>query len=225
MTSTPTLAPPSPVSTPSAVLKEVSNFNVADFEELLGSDHASWAQQCHAVSLQAAKALNQRYRTTFRVARGRVFEVTSQHSWLVLGQENTAPNCYDPNDLVLDLTLWSYLGKEITPVNYVDRAGAWPHEPQGGEGDIFEHMLPECEDGEIIELTPEVPFSPEARQFLNNMSELDLKGWLHLANAPVHGWPAREIFTAMYQTERIRPLIPVDIIGMATDLNPKGLYW
>lgn len=225
MTSVPTLAPPSPVATPAAVLEEVSDLTTAEFEQLLGSDHTSWAKKCHEVSLQAAKALNQRYGTTFRVARGRVFELNSQHSWLVLGQADTAPNCYDPDDLVLDLTLWSYLGTSVIAPNYVDRAGAWPHEPQGSNGDIFDHRLPECEDGEIIELTPDAPFSPEAHQFLNSISELDLKGWLHLASAPVSGWPAREIFTAMYQTPRLRPLVPIDIIGMATDLNPKGMYW
>jgi hypothetical protein len=46
-----------------------------------------------------------------------------------------------------------------------------------------------------------------------------------LANAPVEGWPAREILTAMAATPRLAACVPIDILGMVTDLNPKGLYF
>lgn len=44
-------------------------------------------------------------------------------------------------------------------------------------------------------------------------------------HAPVGGWPSGEITKAVYQTEALSALIPIDRVGMHTDLNPEGLYW
>ena len=38
-------------------------------------------------------------------------------------------------------------------------------------------------------------------------------------------WPAGPILTAMAETRGLKALIPIDILGMNTDLNPGGLYW
>ena len=42
---------------------------------------------------------------------------------------------------------------------------------------------------------------------------------------PVGGWPAGEIFEAMTHTKGLEALVPIDLLGMLTDLNPDGLDW
>lgn len=65
-----------------------------------------------------------------------------------------------------------------------------------------------------------------AREFLEMAAPqgLDRDGWHALAHAPVLGWPSDEIIAAMYRTPALKLLPPIDIVGMATDLNPGGLY-
>ena len=40
----------------------------------------------------------------------------------------------------------------------------------------------------------------------------------------MEGWPSREIIAAAYADDRLRVLIPIDIVGMLTDANPGGLF-
>jgi hypothetical protein len=40
----------------------------------------------------------------------------------------------------------------------------------------------------------------------------------------VEGWPAAEIIDAIYNTPELTTWVPIDIVGMLTDRNPKGLY-
>lgn len=60
--------------------------------------------------------------------------------------------------------------------------------------------------------------------FLELLGPLDLAGWAQLLHAPVGGWPAREIIAFAYRTKRLSALIPIDVVGMATDVNPNDLY-
>jgi hypothetical protein len=40
----------------------------------------------------------------------------------------------------------------------------------------------------------------------------------------MEGWPSSEIIAAMDDTDELRALVPIDILGMVTDRNPGGLY-
>jgi hypothetical protein len=68
--------------------------------------------------------------------------------------------------------------------------------------------------------------SPMAEDFLQRCSPvgLDRRGWHFLANAPVGGWPSREIIGAMADDRRVSVFVPIDVLGMLTDRNPSGLY-
>lgn len=182
-------------------------------QNVLG-DLAPWAYQCHAASLKLVQS--GLLGGPSRVARGTCTGVPGQHSWVVIGTD-----CYDDDAIIIDPTLWSY-------DDYV--GGVWVttyregrHHPFG-KGSIWNWGRPDNAVGPIIELTPKEPFSDEARLFLNMLGPLDRKGWGILAHAPVQGWPSREIFEAIYHTEGLAGIVPIDIIGMVTDLNPEGLY-
>lgn len=55
---------------------------------------------------------------------------------------------------------------------------------------------------------------------------LDRQGWYTVGNAPVGGgWPARAIFEAMAADPVLVAYVPIDVLGMLTDLNPGGLYF
>jgi hypothetical protein len=45
-----------------------------------------------------------------------------------------------------------------------------------------------------------------------------------LRGAPVEEWPSGEIFAAMSRDPMLAAWIPIDILGMTTDLNPNVLY-
>lgn len=175
-----------------------------------------WAYDCHSASLALVKSGKL---GTCRVARGSCTGVRGgQHSWVVLGDD-----CYDDDAAIVDPTLWSY-DDSVTGVwtgGYCDGR----HMPFG-KGSIWKWGRPDhpVGGGEIIELTPEEPWSESAKVFLNLLGPLDRRGWAVLAHAPVEEWPAREIIGAMYQDRRLAPLLPIDIVGMVTDLNPGGLY-
>lgn len=188
------------------------SFTAADFEYAVGRPLADFAGQCHAASLALVKsgALGK-----CRVARGTCSGVGSQHSWVVIGW-----NCYDVRATVVDPTLWSY-DPSVAGV-YVGAAGDRPHRPHGS-GSIFDYGRPGPPVGRIIELDADL--SPGARDFLDMVGPLDRAGWSVLAHAPVGFWPSGEILAAMYRHPDLAALIPIDIIGMATDLNPNGLYF
>lgn len=199
-------------------IKELKALDVSDYESAIGFEKPEWAQQCHAVSIALVKSglLKDLTGTNGRVTRGSTRGVAGQHSWVVLGDK-----CHDPRVPVLDLTLWSY--DPGAPTVYADAADKRPHRPHG-HGSIFQWGMPQHGGGETIELTPTTPLGPSARQFLSMLGPLDLKGWSTLAHAPVLGWPAKEIVSAMSDTKILSAFVPIDIVGMLTDRNPCGLY-
>jgi hypothetical protein len=128
-------------------------------------------------------------------------------------------DCYDKNATVVDPTLWSY--DETVEGIWTGKASERPHDPFGA-GSIWQWGRPNEATGEVITLDGE--FSSAARVFLDMLGPLDLEGWSVLAHAPVEQWPSKEILAAMYRDKRISARIPIDIVGMATDENPRGLY-
>jgi len=188
--------------------------NVTDLKkqakEILGP-LKGWKHDCHAASVRLVKM---GFGT--RVARGWCDGVRGQHSWVVMGDD-----CYSHKALIVDPTLWSY--REDVKGIYVGNVQKYGHIPHG-HGSIWEAGKPTRGNGPIIKLTPEKELSAAADVFLDLLGPLDFQGWNQLANSPVGGWPAKEILTAIYQTKDIRSTIPIDIVGMVTDLNPHGLY-
>ena len=172
-----------------------------------------WANQCHGVSLALLRT------GEFgpgRIARGTCKYIVGQHSWIVLG-----PDCYDENATIVDPTLWAHT--ETQHGIFIGRNRQWqqPH----GAGSCFSVDQPSRHDGEIIELTPVTPLKPSTQSWLSILGPLDIRGWMEVAHLPVEDWPAGPILTAMAETRGLKALIPTDILGMNTDLNPGGLYW
>lgn len=175
----------------------------------------SWAQQCHAVSLAIVRS-GLLTTSDARVARGAARGVFGQHSWIVLGTD-----CYDPRAELLDPTLWSY-DHARSPLLLVTDMTRETHRPHGF-GSIFGCGMPCSGGGEPIELDP-ASLDADARSFLRLLGPLDIRGWMQLLHSPVGGWPADKIVAAAYADQRLRALIPIDLVGMLTDLNPEGLY-
>lgn len=169
-----------------------------------------WHHNCHGASFAIVNAKL----WTCRVARGMCKNVGSQHSWVVMG---TDP--YDAEADILDPTLWSY-DDEVVGVlaSSMERGLHTPH----GAGKIWEWGKPSAAVDEPVELEPpDGEWSGDAKLFLELLGPLDWKGWATLASAPVEGWPAGEILSALDKT---RPLVGIDIIGMTTNQNPGGTY-
>lgn len=187
--------------------------------EIIGAPFENTAHSCHAVSLAVVKAKAQTDPAWAgaRVARGTCEGVIGQHSWIVIGAD-----VYQPGLPLVDPTLWSY-NKAVAGVYHGVTDNGW-HVPHGGAGDIWEWGRPAYPKQAPIPLTPKGELSSDAQLFLELLGPLDRRGWMTLADAPVAGWPAREIIAAMYDTPEIRALIPIDRVGMLTDYNPAGLY-
>lgn len=181
--------------------------------EALDGDLEPWAAQCHAASLKLVKS--GLLPDTARVARGTCPPVFAQHSWVVVSGD-----CYDPDAFVIDPTLWSY--DDTVEGIWVGYANERPHRPHGS-GSIWEYGSPQHNGGVTIPLNRE-GLSNIAKVFLELVEPLDAKGWSQLVHAPVGGWPSAEILTRIAETPGLAVLIPIDIVGMATDLNPQGLY-
>lgn len=193
----------------------MKKISVKQVEEAWGRPFATTAHQCHAVSLAIVKA---KIVPNGRVARGAANGVGSQHSWVVAGDD-----VYDPTAWIVDATLWSYRDDVEGVVTTFNIMGGWRHTPHG-YGSIWDWGQPTAGGGKPIELTPHDELSRAARTFLDLLGPLDMQGWMQLAHAPMMGWPSSEIVAAMYDTEFLRALIPIDIVGMLTDRNPQGLY-
>lgn len=123
--------------------------------------------------------------------------------------------------------------RNYDPVAQVDRrrerlaAPVWPgrHLPDGGFGLIWNWGRPSPATGPAVKLTPTVPLSRDARNFIDMLGPLDEHGWATLVSrAPRGGWPADEIIAAMDDTEKLAARVPVDRLGMWTMRNPGGLY-
>lgn len=180
--------------------------------QALDGDLSAWAHQCHAASLRVVRS---GLLAPARVARGVCRGVGGQHSWVVLGDD-----CYADDALIMDPTLWSY-DPSVEGV-WVGSAREGLHVPHG-KGSIWDWGRPKPPEREVIPLSPLKPWSPEAEAFLSLLGPLDIDGWHVIANAPVEGWPAREVFEGMMDSG-LAELIPVDVRGMVTDRNPSGLY-
>lgn len=189
--------------------------------EIIGIPIEFWVGSCHEVSLALVRA-GKLGRS--RVARGVSPGIASQHSWAVAGD-----NVYDSNAVIIDATnprhhtLWER-GKAITPILVTDTGTGRSHHPHG-YGSIWEAGKPYHHGEADVTLTPQEPLSRQAQRFLAILGPLDQRGWAQLAHLPVGGWPAKEIISAMADTEQLAALIPIDIVGMVTDRNPRELYW
>jgi hypothetical protein len=191
---------------------------VADHEKVamkIGVPSANWGGTCHATSLAL---LRSGLVGRGRIARGWSAMIHSQHSWIVLGDD-----CYDKDAVVVDPTFWPTVKPEHEPLILVDYAANLDRAPHGA-GLIYHAPVPKAGDGPVIELTPVKPLSREAADFLRMLGPLDRRGWAMLVHSPVEGWPAAEIITACVDTRELAALVPIDIVGMLTDRNPKGLY-
>lgn len=176
-----------------------------------------WAHNCHAVSIALVKAKVFGYS---RVARGVCKDsgLALQHSWIVLD-----PDVYRPSAPIVDPTLWSY-DSSVQGIWVGSIARGKRHRPKG-MGSIWKYgHPPNCSPADAIRLTPSFQLSPLAQYFLKLLGPLDRRGWMMLADGPMQGWPAGEIVLAMLETPALRSDVPIDIAGMLTNLNPKGLY-
>ena len=191
--------------------------DVAGIAAEIGRPATEWANDCHRISLAVLRT--GRFGPG-RICRGWAPGIGSQHSWIVLGD-----NRYDLDATIVDPTMIATGGppgrEAVILVGTAAKLGHRPH----GYGLAWNAPMPEAGDGTPIALTPTAALSREAREFLDSLGPLDLKGWMGVAHLPVMGWPAGEIFAAMNDTRPVLScLIPIDILGMTTDLNPKGLY-
>jgi hypothetical protein len=188
-------------------------FTVEEVEKAIERPMADWARDCHSVSLAIVKS----GLVEGRVARGVCSGVGAQHSWVVVGDD-----CYDHDAQIIDPTLWSY--RDDVEGIWTGSIGHGWHAPHGA-GSIWAWGRPTPFGGEPISLTPSTPLSKDASAFLALIGPLDRDGWAYfVSNAPVEGWPAAEIISAVADTKRLAHFIPIDRLGMLTDRNPGGLY-
>lgn len=188
--------------------------SVADLEAAISVPFEKWAHQCHGIS--SAIVSSEVLGVPCRVARGTCPGVGGQHSWIVLGMD-----CYaDPVDII-DPTLWSY--REDVEGVWAGSSSTFGHRPHGA-GSIWQYGRPGPAVGDVITLAYDEDLGDLACSFLDMIGPLDRDGWAVLAHAPVGGWPAAEIIEAMARTPKLRMLVPIDTIGMLTDLNPGGAY-
>ena len=178
----------------------------------IGVPFSEWAQQCHAVSLEIVKS--DLIEGPRRVARGYCHGVGGQHSWIVCGN-----NCYAKDAEIIDPTLWSY--DDTVEGIWFGTAEDGRHHPDG-EGSIWEWGRPKYKGHVPIVLEG---LSKAAQSFMDLMGPLDIDAWqVLLTQAPVQGWPAAEVYAVAAEHPDLKCLIPIDRIGMLTDLNPGGLY-
>lgn len=191
-------------------------------EELTGIPFSDWYHDCHSASLQVVRT---GVFGNARVARGWVSGILSQHSWIVIGeapQFAERPDPWDTDAVVADPTLWSYQGAE--PYVHFSKNTMKTYAPHG-TGSIWACGHPDnCDPANAVELDWKQPPSGAAQVFTEVLGPLDQNGWVQLAHYPVQGWPAGEIIGAIADTFG-EVNIPIDVLGMTTDRNPKGLYW
>lgn len=183
------------------------------------------SKNCHATSIHIVASGV--FGPEARVARGTHHAVVGQHSWVVIPgitRNERVPLVYDIHATVIDATLWSY-DRHYDVIAVVENLfDEWvPH----GFGSIWTFGPPrkvEIADPRFAIGLDREGLSPEAVQFLDTFGPYDAYGWMRLFSSPMMGWPSQEIITAAAQDPVLRPLIPIDIVGMLTDLNPGGLY-
>lgn len=191
-----------------------SGFDVAKIEAVIHRPFADWAHDCHSVCLAI---LNAGFVPGGRIARGSCRGVFGQHSWIVDG-----PDVYDRDARIVDPTLWSYRD-DVDGIVVAHPDDKYQHRPMGS-GIIWQYGRPPYAIEDPVELTPpDGGWSRDAEQFLKILGPLDHAGWRALFRSPVGGWPAGEIIRQAYLTGWAA-FIPIDIVGMTTDLNPFELY-
>lgn len=188
---------------------------VHSISEKLGIPRERMTHQCHSISIAM---LNAGMVPGGRVARGSARGVAGQHSWIVVGHP------YDASAQIIDSTFWSYR-HDVSDVWFGTLVSGL-HHPHGWAS-IFDSPPPifRSDGGEEIRLDG---LSNRAEGFLKLLRErtgtLDIRTWMSLFNGPMLGWPSAEIIDRAWQNDTLRPLIPIDIVGMLTDHNPGGLY-
>ncbi len=191
----------------------MTKLEITAVEKAINTPFADWAHRCHEISIAIVKA---GLVPGGRVARGFAKGVQSQHSWIVIGDP------YGRKSEIIDPTLWSY-DKKVQGIWHGSMADK-RHTPHGA-GHIFNWGLPQRGTGPIIELDTS-GLSRHVHTFLDMTGPLDAYGWgTLLSQAPVDGWPAAEIVARAYADSRLKALIPIDRVGMLTDVNPGGLYF
>lgn len=187
-----------------------------EVEEAVGP-FEKWASNCHGASLALVRS--GLLPAGSRVARGWAKGVGGQHSWAMVGSEDMT-TVYDGAVQVVDITLWGYVPE--APRLYQAKARSWPHVPHG-HGEL--RTLGPKRVGDRIDLDVELSLSAKAFLKMWAPRGLDYKGWMTLFNGPMQAWPSKEIVAAAYQTKAVAATIPLDIVGMLTDVNPAKLYW
>lgn len=184
-----------------------------------GMPLGTWWHNCHNVSHALVRA---GIWPGARVARGWAKGVTGQHSWVILDADP-----YDPDTRIVDPTLWTY--DMLTPGVVATTVDAGSHRAHGHGPHIMQAGRPDAPTGDTIEL------SRRGRACLSNGSlggkfwmdmfgRLDRRGWSTVLNGTMVGWAAAEIVEAAWWTPELRHIVPVDLVGMLTDVNPMGVY-
>jgi hypothetical protein len=197
-----------------------------DVADAIDWPHTTWYAHCHEVSHAIVTA---RLIPHARVARGTCAGVPGQHSWIVAPTgRGKLGDCYADNAVIIDPTLSAYR-QDVAGI-YTARADEHGWHRPFGKGDHIMNLgrPPRPETGQkVTSLAPEAydALSADARFWVNRMfGPLDRDGWFALAHTSVIGWPAEEIIRAMHLTPGLRPIVPVDIVGMLTNLDPCALY-
>jgi hypothetical protein len=129
-------------------------------------------------------------------------------------------DCYSLVAPILDATLWCYDPSADAPWYGTYADGRHKPHHAGRLGRMRQAL---AGDGPPVRL--EADWSPEAARFLAEVGPLDFQGWGRLLSGPVEDWPAAEIVAAAHADPRTRALIPIDTVGMLTDINPGGAYF
>jgi hypothetical protein len=188
---------------------------VKEIEAAIKIPKKQWARQCHSVSLAIVQS---GLLGRSRVARGFAQGVASQHSWVVCGDD-----CYDASATIIDATLWSYVA--YVPVVWHGTLNDGIHIPHGMYP-IDMSQFP-AGVGNLIKLNRNAGFTLAGKAWMRRFANKGLcaNQWHWLASrAGCIGWPAGDIYQAMYRTRAVSALIPVDRVGMLTRINPGGLY-
>jgi hypothetical protein len=192
-------------------------------EEAIGPIDDYW-HNCHAASIAIVRSglLGREC----RVARGTCCGVGGQHSWVVRG--STPEEVYDEDTTIIDVTLWSY--DETKPKVWIGTRRDGLHMPHHGQSNIWEYGCPDSGGDPEVPLTPKEPLSDLAERWLTMFREiaggpLDRRFWAALmTHSPYAGWPSAEITKAVHDTPELRALIPIDRLGLQTDVNPGLLF-
>lgn len=203
--------------------------SIRTVEDTIDWPSPGWKDNCHAVSLQAARSgMFGEPGPSCRVVRGWApgYGIRGQHSWIVLGRP------FDPDTRTIDLTVhqWGEVDGIVDSTvgeAYQEAYNGFPgHVLHGYQaGSIWDCGKPVSNSGEPVELERD-GLSDMANAFLDVLGPQPVEGWRSLVTFPHGGWPAHEICEAIVeQIPRMEVLLPIDVIAHVTDRNPGGVYW